>query len=341
MVEETKAHDTNTKTQLSLAAALFFSPLVQNMLNKNTWDITDKDRDFIRWYIKLWYITLLFWIITIATGVMNYLFAINILSIIYTISIVILVFLLVISIVSILSDISLIKWGDYTLQTHTIEGNRKDILLKYIPLYNIYLWYASHSFDTPNWRIKESILLWMVFLLVSMLGNVFLSSVILILIIFRIAALMSDIDFLTTWIKKTLNWLFSKNPEEVLWYATWFLIYLIKSLVHSFVQLQPYTLEAEIQKEKEVYSRIIYVQSNSSIIIEYIVWVILIVWCIFIIKPDFSIRTYYAAFWLLICRYLIMILQLKHLPHLPIAREVFLLGHQIIIRLKKKSFIHN
>ncbi len=48
MAEETKVIDTNTKTQLSLAAALFFSPLVQNMLKQNTWDITEKDKNFIR-----------------------------------------------------------------------------------------------------------------------------------------------------------------------------------------------------------------------------------------------------------------------------------------------------
>jgi hypothetical protein len=60
MVEKTKTVDTNTKTQLSLAAALFFSPLVQNMLNKNNRDITDKDREFIRGYIKFGYIILFF-----------------------------------------------------------------------------------------------------------------------------------------------------------------------------------------------------------------------------------------------------------------------------------------
>jgi len=48
MVEELKTVDTNTKTQLSLAAALFFSPLVQYMLKNNTRDITEKERDFIR-----------------------------------------------------------------------------------------------------------------------------------------------------------------------------------------------------------------------------------------------------------------------------------------------------
>ena len=60
MAEELKTADTNTKTQLSLAAALFFSPLVQNMLKKNTRDITEQDRNFIRGYIRFGYITLLF-----------------------------------------------------------------------------------------------------------------------------------------------------------------------------------------------------------------------------------------------------------------------------------------
>ena len=60
MIEEMKTHDNNTKTQLSLAAALFFSPLVHNMLRKDTRDINDTDRDFIHGYIKFGYITLLF-----------------------------------------------------------------------------------------------------------------------------------------------------------------------------------------------------------------------------------------------------------------------------------------
>jgi len=48
MVEEVKTVDTNTKTQLSLASALFFSPLVQYMLKNNRRDISDQDKAFIR-----------------------------------------------------------------------------------------------------------------------------------------------------------------------------------------------------------------------------------------------------------------------------------------------------
>ncbi|MEI7558861.1 MAG: hypothetical protein WCJ45_09105 [bacterium] len=98
--------------------------------------------------------------------------------------------------------------------TSSVEGNRKDILLKYLPAYDIYLRYASHSFEKPNRWIKESIILWTLFGIVCLSGNIFLSSTLLILIIVRIASLMSDIDFLSIPIKQQLNKIFVKNPEE-------------------------------------------------------------------------------------------------------------------------------
>ena len=338
MAEETKVFDSNTKTQLSLAAALFFSPLVQNMLKNNTRDIKDKDRDFIHGYIKFWYVSILFGIITIAAGVLNYLFALKALSVMYTVSVFILIFLLLISVVSILSDISLLKWGDHGIQTYSVEGNKKDIILKYLPIYNIYLWYTAHSFEKPNWRIKESILLWLVFLIVAISGNILVSSIALILIIIRIAALMSDIDFLNIPTKQRINTLFLKNPEEIRWYVTGLLIYIGKSFIHIFTQMQPYTLEGEIASEKEAYSHIIDIQSDRSIIIEYILWILLVAWLIYITKLDFTVRTYYAWFWLLIARYLVMAVQLKHLPHLPIARELLILAKRIWWIFRRKPF---
>ena len=341
MMEEMKAVDTNTKTQLSLAAALFFSPLVQNILNKSTWDLTEKDKDFVRGYIKFWYITLLFWIITITTWVLNYLFTLKFLSVTYTVSIFILIFLLVIGIVSILSDISLVKWGDYQIKTYTVEGNKKDIIFKYLPLYNIYLRYKIHGFDKPNRRIKESLLLWTIFFLVSLFGNIFLSSTILIIIIFRVAALMSDIDFLNMNVKQQLNILFFKNPEEIVWYVTGFFMYLIKSITHTIFKMQPYSLGTEIRSEKEAYSHIMIISGNTPIIIEYILWILLAIGLIYFIHPNFGIRTYYASIWLFISRYVIMAIQLQHLPHLPIARELLLLVYAIIPYFTRKSFIKN
>lgn len=341
MVEETKVVDTNTKIQLSLAAALFFSPLVQNMLNTHTRDITDKDKEFIRGYIKFGYITLLFWIITIATGVMNYLFALDILSVSYTISISILLFLLVMSIVSILSDISLVRWWTTANKNYTVEGNKKDIIFKYLPIYNIYLWYASHNFASPNWWIKESLLLRTLFWIVSMTGNIFITSTVLILIILRIAALMSDIDFIPISVKQSLNSLFLKNPEELVGYLTGMIVYLAKLFAHMFTKIPAYTLEEEIQKEKESYSRIIDIQGNGYIIWEYLLWILLTIWLVYITHVDFAVRTYYVWFALLITRYLTMLMQLKHLPHFPIAREIVLLLKAIWAWFTKHPFIRN
>lgn len=336
MVWEFTTGDTNTKTQLSLAAALFFSPLVQNMLKNNTRDITEQDKDFIRWYIKFGYITLLFWIITIVTGVMNYLLALDILNVIYTVSIFILIGLLAISVVSILSDIRLLKWGDEHGNIHTIDGNKKDILVKYLPLYNIYLWYNVHSFDTPNWRIKESLFLWIVFFIVSMTWNIAASTIVLIAIILRVAALMSDIDFFTTKTKQRFNPLFLKNPEEIRWYATWCISYLVKSIWRVFSKLPAYNLAKEVAEEKEQYSRIVNIKEHKNIIIEYILWILLTIGLVYITQPDFTVRTYYVWFGLLIWRYVVMAIQLKHLPHLPVAREIVLFTEWIWLLFRKK-----
>jgi len=341
-MEEIKKTDSNTKTQLSLAAALFFSPLVQNMLNKNTRDISEKDISFIRGYIKFWYITLLLGLITIAAWIMNYLFVLDILSMIYTVSIFILMFLLLISVVSILSDISLLKWRDHSSETYTIEGNKKDILVKYLPIYNIYLWYSLHTFDKPNWRIKESILLWTIFFIVSSTWSVWGSTIVLIALVVRVAALMSDIDFLNIPTKKILNTLFFKNPEEIIGYITGFFIYLTKSFVHIFTKIETYTLEWEVAKQKEYYGHIIDIRWNTQIIIEYILWILLIIWLAYTIKPDFSVRTYYLGGLLLVARYTIMAIQLKHLPHFPITGKLMMVVQWIgNIFKKKSSFIPN
>jgi len=335
MMEETRVRDTNTKTQLSLAAALFFSPLVQNMLSNKNRDITDQEREFIRWYIKYGYITLFFWCITIGAGVMNYLFSLNILNIVYTVSIFILLLLLIVSIVSILSDINLLKATQHTTTLATVEWGRKNILLKYIPFYNSYLWYDTHSFDKPNWRIKESLLWWMLIFAISMLWSTTITTILLILFILRVASLMSDIDVLSITAKQRLTQLFLKNPEEIRWYLSGTIVYLAKNIKKIIIpSLDQPSLHNEIAKEKEKYSRIIDIYDHT-LLWEYILWILLTIGLVYFIHPDFTLRTYYLGLWLFCIRYVVMWIQLEHLPHLPIARELVALGQRIYHIIKK------
>ncbi|HMS91625.1 MAG TPA: hypothetical protein PKC87_05360, partial [Candidatus Absconditabacterales bacterium] len=163
----------------------------------------------------------------------------------------------------------------------------------------------------------------------------------MILMILRISALMSDIDFLPLSIKQRLNTLFLKNPEELVGYLTGMIIYLIKVFAHIFIKLPTYSLEEEIQKEKESYSRIIDIQGNGYLIGEYLLGIILTIGLITLIPTDFTVRTYYIGFGLLIARYLTMFIQLKHLPHFPIAREILLLIRAIGAYFSKHPFIRN
>lgn len=77
---------------------------------------------------------------------------------------------------------------------------------------------------------------------------------------------MSDIDFLPLSTKQWLNSLFLKNPEELIGYSTGMIVYLTKLFAHMFTKIPAYSLENEIQKEKESYSRIIDIQGNGYII---------------------------------------------------------------------------
>jgi hypothetical protein len=283
----------------------------------------------------------LFGAISIISWVLNYLLIINIFNIIYTVSIFVLLSLLLISVVSILSDISLIRGKEAILHTYTIEWNKKDILLKYLPFYNIYLWYKNHNFEKPNRWIKESLILWTIFTLIACFGSSIWSSIFLMLIIIRVASLMSDIDILSIKNKQRINKLFLKNPEELRWYVVGFLSYLGKAIIHIFIPLQPYNLSYEIQKYKEQYSHILTLKNNNYLILEYSIWILLTIWIFYFILPDFTTRIYYVWFWLLVFRYSIMAIQLKHLPHLPIAKEITILIKSFIQLFRPKSFISN
>jgi hypothetical protein len=65
MDKETQQENNQTKTQLSLAALMFFSPLVQNVIKKTSMELTENDKTFIKGYIRFGYIALIILAITL------------------------------------------------------------------------------------------------------------------------------------------------------------------------------------------------------------------------------------------------------------------------------------
>jgi hypothetical protein len=135
-----------------------------------------------------------------------------------------------------------------------------------------------------------------------------------------------------------LNTLFTKNPEELWGYVTWCIRYVATLFPTLWTRkATPLNLSAVIEQEKQAYSRIIDI--DTPLIWEYSIWLVGCISIAYFLSIDMTIWTYTLGFGLLLARYILMALQWKHLPHLPLAREVVLLCQRIWTRFKPIRFI--
>ena len=229
MDKDIQQQNNQTKTQLSLAALMFFSPLVQNIIKKENMGLTQQDTKFIKWYIRLWYLGLILLLITIVSWVASYQITSTSLDTIYTVSITITMILLVIGTLAILTNTNILSWDKQLLDIYqeNVTSDKKEIVLRYLPLYNIYLRYKEHKFEKPNLLLKESIMAWILFCMIGLGTTPFWTSIALMLIILRIASLLGDIDIISPNTKNFINNLFNKNPEELRWYIRGSIVYVL------------------------------------------------------------------------------------------------------------------
>jgi len=160
---------------------------------------------------------------------------------------------------------------DFTITFYEV-GDKQALLLKFLPLYNVYLRYQLHTFDAPNRRVKESLLWRTFFMLFAITNHPLVLSIIIVLWILRIATLMSGIDVLHIQAKSDISNLFFKNPEEIRGYLTGCIVFIAKSIakiVHTPKGI--FTLHTCIQAEKDEYSHLYNIKKNREIWIEYII----------------------------------------------------------------------
>jgi len=314
-----KNKDNNSRIQLALAATMFFSPFVKHVLKRWHLDIDENDKKFIEWYVRLGYITLGILILTIASMVAVYLMPNIIFGWIRTISVIIMIALLVFGTIGVLANISILQGEGKFFETYETKTNKGDILFSFIPLYNIYLWYKLHKFEAPYWRAKESILWRTLFLLVILASkSMVLSSFVLTVIIIRVASLMSGIDVFDKVIKKYLNNLFLKNPEEMRWYILGLFKYVYYKLVGN---LNNQTLKSFVIESKESYSKLLGFK-NTNIGLQYFIWIGLLVGWLSLWATVLHSRIHYIPVALILGRYILMSIKWKHLPPLPVAKEI-------------------
>ncbi len=296
--------NTNRKLEFAFSAIMFFAPLIKNDIKNNNY-LSNEDKIFINWYIKLWYINITILIITILLWIIQLLTK-NL--IIKRISIVFLILLAIL----------LIIWAILVALNKNLNPNNVNIewkqdfdkLLYFIPIYNIYIWYENHNFEWENSIIKCSIILRSIFTLVAVfVTNIYINIFIVCIILFIALCNINWISFWTK-LKNFFNQSFFKNPEEIRWYISW--------LFYSLFNKK--WIKNNINEQKKQYE-FIFKADNKQIITEYIILSIL---CIIGIYIWIYYWKYTILVWdiFIILRYLIMVVKRNHLPHIPILKWI-------------------
>ena len=294
------------KTEFAFSAIMFFAPLIKRNIKINQ-KLSQDDKVFINWFIKLWYVNIVLLVIALVLGIIQFRLGNLVLQ---WISIGFLILL----------ALSLVVWTILAAMWKNINfrGDVKNLetkadfekLFYFIPMYNIYIRYNKHQFEWENSTIKCSILLLALFALSAIfIRSFYVNIAILILTLFIIVCSVSWITFGVKW-TEVLNKSFLKNPEEIRWY--------VSGVFFSFFNKKG--VRENIDEQKKQFEFIFKID-NKQIILEYILMLLLCIAGIYvwIMHWDYSLMVWDI---LIILRYWLMAVKWKHLPHLPIFRWI-------------------
>ena len=295
------------RNQLALTSLLFFWPLTQWMIKGSHFDLDIEEKRFIGWYIKVGLFSSILLLIYIMVIISKYYFRGSILEPISRILIIIILWIIIIWIIWIFSNINVQE----RLYIDNFNINKKNVILKYIPIVNIYLRYNNHNFEKPDEIVKEAILLWTIFTISLVISTSFTITTVIIIILKFVANLMW-VDIFNKNTKIALNKLFNTNPEEIRWYISGFTKYILQN------RQKKNSKESFIFLEKEEYKKLYNTKDIFHIKLQYGL-LIIILWILgYFSGWNTSILIF---IWLIIWRYAVMQFKWAHLPSIPIIKE--------------------
>jgi len=311
----------NDIKQLALACVMFFSFFVKKMLdegyNNDEDKVSDEDKVFLESYIRYGYISISSALISLFLVVVYYYFPIGIMFWVHSISIFLTIVILIVG------AIWAISWTIILEKNIKISKNIDDdfssLIIYFVPIYNIYMRYSDHDFENPNIWLKESIFWTVLLTFPYMIGfSVFVLFMVFVLWILRMVSLLLWYDVL--WKKR--HWfiagLFHVNPEEMWVYVSSLFVFVYQSIDRKIIRL---SINEIIEKYKKEYTYILKIDNN--IIWEYVIWVILLGLYYYLLFDGYHHWIVWLPFWFIVFRYVIMYVNRKHLPHLPLAYEIW------------------
>jgi hypothetical protein len=306
----------NDSKQLWLAAVMFFNIMVRNFLKNNDGEFSADEKNFIQSYVQYGYLSIISGAITIVLVVLYYLYPSTLLYWIHTLSIVATLAIVIIGSIGVLSGS--ILYHKEGIQYTTMGEEKDKIVLYFIPLYNIITRYSTHQFNEPNPWLKESLLRWTLRAIISIGQSQILLVFWTILIVIRVVTIAAGIDILQNKVKNILQQAFTVNPEELRAYCIATIDFIAQKLQQKIIQPSRKELLLAYQK---TYSHLHPI--DTAIIIQYSIGGLCIIgWIRSIYQTQNTIL--YIPVLVIVARYIIMYKKRKHLPPLPVAREIYL-----------------
>ena len=289
----------------AIAGLMFFAPFVKNRLN---WDyFSEEEKNFIQWYIQIWYLNLVFLIIVFISALTDF-FRVN--WILYWITTIWSYAIYIISVFSIFacaSDLSMRNDNESVVQN---IPHKWLVLKAYMPIINFVIRFRQENYNMPYWWLKESILLRTFFIFWTLfLWNSF-GMWVLIIIAVRIILLMLNVDIVPLSMKKAINSKFSCNPWEIL-------AYLFAPIV-SKIRKTDY--ETVLQARKQEYQQ--WQNFWIWIIIQYILFIGIMFLLYRWISISFDNTILFIAMLFWIIRVIIFCMYKRKLLRIPILSEI-------------------
>lgn len=318
----------NDSKQLWLAAVMFFNIMVKNFLKENETEFSQEDRKFIQSYIQYGYLSVISWSITVILVVLYYLYPSTLLYWIHTLSIITTLAIVVIGSIGVLSWT--ILYHKEGIQYGAIGEEKDKIILYFLPLYNILTWYNTHKFNEPNLWLKESLVRWTFWVAIGIGQSQILLVFRTVLILIRVVTIAAGIDILQNRIKNIVQQSFTVNPEELRSYIIATIDFITQKIQQKIIQPSRKELLLAYQK---TYSHLHPI--DTTITIQYSIGLALILgWSWSIYQNENNIL--YIPILIIIGRYVIMYKKRKHLPPLPLTREIHLFVYNIYNKIMKK-----
>ena len=241
----------------SIAWVMFFAPFVK-MRVKSDPDFTEEERDFIAWYVQVWFVNLIFLAIVGLASLFNIYLNESILSWIITICGIAIFIISVFSIFACANDLTMRKENETLMQN---IQHKEQVIKAYTPVLNFILWFRQENYSMPYRWLKESILLRTIFVFGTLLlWNSFWLGV-LIIILVRVVLLLLNVDIIPVSMKKAINSIFSCVPWEAMAY--------ISAPIVSKIRKADY--ETVLQARKQWYAQ--WQSLWIGIIIQYILFI--------------------------------------------------------------------